>query len=270
MLSLRVDRFDNRGTRNFTTGVITGNYAQTAYSPKLGLVYEVIKDNLSIFGNYMNGFQNVNATTQPDGTVSAFKPQQANQWELGVKSELMSGKLTASLSFYDIYVSNVTRPDPLRAGFTVQDGNISSKGFEADIVANPLPGLNILLGYSYNNSKNEKTDSLIINRRPVSAGPEHLANAWISYKLEQGPLKGIGLGVGGNYASENIITNGAKTGQFILPEYTVVNASVFFEQPKFRIGLKLDNVMNKEYWSGWTTVEPQMPRRFAANFIFRF
>ena len=116
MLSLRVDRFDNKGTYNQRTAASTGAYAQTAFSPKLGMLYAVIKDRLSVFGNYMNGFRNVAAVTQPDGSVSNFTPQQANQWEGGVKADLFNHKLTATLSYYDIYVTDVTRADPFKAG----------------------------------------------------------------------------------------------------------------------------------------------------------
>ncbi|GAA3940942.1 TonB-dependent siderophore receptor [Chitinophaga oryziterrae] len=262
MLSVRVDRFDNR----------ISDFRQNAVSPKFGLVYQVVKDKVSLFANYMNGFQNVTPVIQPDKTTSNFKPQQANQFEAGVKTELLGGKLNASVSYYDIHVTNVTRPDTAagREKYTIQDGNITSKGVEADIVANPLPGLNIVLGYSYNDSKNEKTSATIIGRRPVSAGPRQLANAWISYKLEAGAAKGLGLGIGGNYAGENIITNNSVTGQFTLPAYTVINASVFFERAAYRIGLKLDNLTDKKYWSGWTTVEPQMPRRVVASFGIHF
>src|SRR5690606_32147680 len=42
MLSLRVDRFDSKGTRNNRTGAISGEYAQTTVSPKLGIVYQVV------------------------------------------------------------------------------------------------------------------------------------------------------------------------------------------------------------------------------------
>lgn len=270
MVSLRVDRFDNKGSYNVSNSKTTGAYAQTAFSPKFGLVYSVIKDRLSVFGNYMNGFKNVAAATQPDGSVSHFKPQQANQWEAGVKMELFGGKLTGTLSYYDIFVTNITRPDPDKAGYTIQDGNVYSRGIEADIIANPLPGLNVIAGYAYNDSKNDQTDKTTIGLRPVSAGPQNLANGWISYTLLNGDLKGLGLGVGGNYASENKITNNTTNGVFAIPAYTVFNASLFYNARSFRVGLKVDNLTDKKYFKGWTTVEPMMPRRVSANVSFRF
>jgi iron complex outermembrane receptor protein len=218
----------------------------------------------------MNGFRNVNTVTQPDGSVSNFKPQQANQWEGGVKAELLNRKITASLSYYNIYVTNITRPDPSRAGFTIQDGNMSSKGFEADISANPLPGLNLIAGYSFNKSLNDKTDAASNGRRPVIAGPEQLMNLWASYQFVQGKLKGWGIGFGGNHASENIITNNSVNGLFTIPAYTVAHSTLFYNAASFRIALKVDNVFNERYFKGWTTVEPQLPRRVSANISFRF
>ncbi len=270
MAALRVDRFDNRGSYNQRTDATTGAYAQTAFSPKFGMTYELLPKHLSVFANYMNGFQNLAPVTQPDGSVSIFKPQQANQWEAGIKTEILGDKITGTVTYYNIYVKNVTRAHPTLVGYTVQDGNISSKGFEADIVANLFEGCNLIAGYSYNNSMNEQTDKNINGLRPVSAGPKQLANLWLSYKRPNGGLKGLGAGFGGNYASENVITNSLVTGQFILPSYTVINASVFYDQPSFRIGLKLDNIANKQYWSGWTTVEPQMPRRFSVNLSYKW
>ena len=43
MASLRFDRFDD----------VQNNYMQSAWSPKLGIVYQVIKNQVSLFGNYM-------------------------------------------------------------------------------------------------------------------------------------------------------------------------------------------------------------------------
>jgi iron complex outermembrane receptor protein len=270
MLSLRVDHFDNKGIHNQRTNTTTGTFKQTAFSPKLGLVYQVVKDKISVFANYMNGFRNVAAVTQPDGSVSNFKPQHANHWEGGMKMDLIKGKLAGTLSYYNVNVTNIIRPDPEKVGYSVQDGNAISKGFEADIIANPFQGLNIIAGYSFNHSRNDKTDSASIGRRPVSAGPEHLVNAWMSYNLVKGPLKGFGIGFGGNYASENKITNSSVTGVFTLPDYIVLNASIFYNVKAFRFGVKVDNLADKKYWKGWTTVEPQQTRRVSANLVFKF
>ncbi|WP_317206709.1 TonB-dependent receptor [Mucilaginibacter daejeonensis] len=278
MASLRVDRFDSRGSYNFATNMMANNsvYKQTAVSPKFGLVYQIVKDQVSVFGNYMNGFRNVAPVTQPLNDISGvFKPQQANQIEGGVKVDVFQNKLNFTASYYDIKVNNTTRTAPLvRNGttynITIQDGKQVSRGFEMDLIANPVMGLNIVAGYSHNNSKMTESAASVLGRRPVSAGPADLVNAWISYTQPTGKLSGLGVGFGGNYAGKNIVSNDAVVGQFTLPSYTVLNSTVFYNAKQFRLGLKVDNLTNKTYYKGWTTVEMQQPRAVVANVSFKF
>jgi iron complex outermembrane receptor protein len=279
MLSVRVDRFDNIGSYNYATGtdpLPNTEYSQTAVSPKLGISYQVVHDKVSVFANYMNGFRNVAPVTQPVPEVSGtFKPQQANQIEGGVKLDVFNRKLSLTASYYEIQVDNMTRPgayvkDGQTYNITIQDGAQKSKGIEVDLVAHPLSGLNMVAGYSYNDSRNEKADVSVNGRRPNSSGPRNQANAWISYTLVKGSMKGLGIGVGGNYASENNITNQLATGIFTIPSYTVLNASIYYNAKAYRLGIKVDNVSNEQYFKGWSTVEPQMPRRASASIAFRF
>ncbi|ACU02425.1 MULTISPECIES: TonB-dependent receptor [Pedobacter] len=278
MASLRVDRFHNQGTDNYVAATNTGAYLQTAFSPKFGLVYQVVPDQVSVFANYMNGFKNSgNAIVLRNGVFedSALKPQQANQIEAGVKLDVFSNRLSLTATYYDIAVDNM--PLSLTASdngtsrnYTVQDGTQKSKGYEFDLTANPAEGFNVVLGYSHNDSKMTKASPTIEGRRPVSAGPEDLVNFWLSYTVPYGVLNGFGAGFGGNYAGKNIITSTTTTGDFTLPAYTVLNASLFYNMQKFRIGLKMDNLTDKQYFKGWTTVEVQQPRSFLANISFKF
>jgi iron complex outermembrane receptor protein len=59
-------------------------------------------------------------------------------------------------------------------------------------------------------------------------------------------------------------------GVFTLPERVILNATVFFDQPKYRIGLKMDNLTNKEYWIGYTTMNPQKLRSVTGSISFKF
>ncbi|AMP97379.1 TonB-dependent receptor [Pedobacter cryoconitis] len=267
MFSLRVDRFQNGGQ----TAAAADRYSQTALSPKFGLVYQVLKDKLSVFGNYMNGFTNVppaNVSIDGISSTKTFKPEHANQWETGVKTDLFEGKLTASLSYYDIRVANVI----LNSGQNdvSQGGKNYSKGFEVEIQANPFPGFNINAGYSKNTSKLTGASADYEGRRPESAGPEDLINAWFSYKIMNGSAKGLGFGFGGNYAGKNRILNRATTGVFTLPSYTVLSASVSYGVKAFTFAFKMDNFTNKEYYKGWSTIEPMRPRTATGTISYHF
>ncbi|HYG40000.1 MAG TPA: TonB-dependent receptor [Cytophagales bacterium] len=274
MLSIRLDRFNNKGNYDVLTDTKAGNYSQTALSPKLGLIYQPIKDKLSVFANYMNGFTNVAPITQ--GQTFTFKPEQANQWEVGVKTDLMKGRLSGTFSYYNIRVSNIVLQSLLDSNdpnsiIYNQGGENYSRGLEASIIAAPIEGLNIIAGYSYNESKVNKTDNPEYeNRRPEAAGPQHMINGWISYKLNKSLLKGLGIGFGGNYASEYATIDRASTGTFYLPEYAILNSSIFYDTEAFRITLKVNNLTNKEYYQGWSTINPQKPRNIIAGLALKF
>ena len=266
--ALRIDYFDRKGTYDNATGVKgTDGYNQTALSPKFGVVYQVIKDKLSVFGNYQNGFKNVAGT---DSNGDAFTPEQANQVEGGVKMDLFEGRLTGTLSYYDIKVKDIVRTDPENALRNIQDGTQLSKGFEAQIIANPVQGLSIVAGFAYNDSKYEKSSSDVEGRRPTTAGSPILANLWLNYHLPISATRGLNFGFGGNYASDTKVVNSATTGIFILPEYTVLNASVSYDTNKFRIGAKVDNLTDKHYWIGYSTMNPQKVRSFTGSIAFKF
>ncbi|MEX1137599.1 MAG: TonB-dependent receptor [Balneolales bacterium] len=267
MASLRIDHFNNHGN------IITNddNFTQTALSPKFGLVFQPLQDRLSLFANYMNGFSNVAPRVQNDGSTRTFSPEQANQWETGIKGNLFDGRLSTTLSYYDIRVSNVVRTDPERVNFFIQDGENYSRGIDMSVTAAPMPGLNIMAGYSHNESEVTKTDSdEYLGRRPESAGPEDLINGWVSYELQNSTFRGLGFGFGGNYSGENMILNGASPGTFTLPSYTILNASIFYDTDSYRMDLKVNNLSDKEYYKGWSTINPQAPRSITANFSYKF
>ncbi|GAA3928542.1 TonB-dependent receptor plug domain-containing protein [Chitinophaga oryziterrae] len=264
MLSLRVDRYHSQGVYNITTAISTGAYDQTALSPKLGLVYELYKDKLSVFGSYMNGFFNKGGS---DKNGKAFKPEQGNQAEGGIKADVWEHKLVGTISYYDIRVKDVLRTDPDDANYSIQDATQQSKGVEIELTANPVKGLNIVAGYAYNNSKYTHGDSSILGLRPALSGPDKTLNFWISYHIPNGALKGLGAGFGGNAGSASFQTN-TKTAKVIIPSYTLLDASVFYEHSKFRIGFKVDNLTSEKAWS--VRLTPQNPARFIGSISLKF
>ena len=91
----------------------------------------------------------------------------------------------------------------------------------------------------------------------------------MSYRQPEGALRGLGLGFGGNYASDNKIQN-TTTNVFTLPSYTVLNASIFYDQPKYRISAKVDNLTDKQYWVGYTTMNAQKLRSIVGSVAYKF
>ncbi len=274
MGSLRVDNFHYKGVYNILTGQTSGGlsvsglqagpYTQTALSHKSGLVYEIVKDKVSLFGNYLNGFFNISGV---DKNGNNFVPQRGNQLEFGAKADLFNHRLVGTVSYYDIHVDHVLRTDPDDANFSIQDGSQYSKGVEVDITANPMAGLNIIVGYAYNDSKFTESDASVLHLRPAASGPQNMYNFWVSYTFLKGKFSGLGAGFGGNIGSMSYQTN-TQTAKVIIPSYKMFDASIFYDRPKYRLGLKIDNITSERAWS--VRLTPQAPIRYLASIALKF
>lgn len=278
MLSLSVNHHMSDDAYTFTpnkdpkknSATTLEGYEQTSVSPKLGLVYQPIKGQLSIFANYMNSFRNMAASQglANDNDLSIqpvlmnWKPEKANQYEFGAKGEFLDGRINSSLSFYNIDVTNSLRL--VSADVNVQDGKLRSRGVEFDFIANPIKGWNIILGYGYNDIKYVKSIEANMNKRKNWA-PKNVANIWTSYKFLQGSLEGFGLGAGANYVDKVYLDIQEV---FAVPAYTTFNATAFYDKPKYRVGVKLNNLGDIKYWDFYG--KAQKPFEILANLSFKF
>lgn len=256
MLSLRLDHFNRKEVEG------EEGFKQTALAPKLGLVYQVVPEQISLFGNYMSGFQNVAPVVQPDGSRQTLDPLFANQAEGGVKTELFGKKMSFTASYYYIHIDNAIRMDADM--FTIQDGQQTSKGIDLELIAEPVVGLNIVAGYGYNDNRIVKASNEAIEGNKAASAPESVANVWTSYTFQQ-QLKGLGLGVGVNYVDKMYR---ASDNHFFIPSYTLVNTVLYYTRQAWGIQLKVNNLTDQRYWDNWGNA--QAPANFVANLTFRF
>ncbi|MDJ1486153.1 TonB-dependent receptor [Cytophagaceae bacterium YF14B1] len=256
MLSLRCEYINDK-----STGIWAAPYTQSSLSPKLGLVYQPIKDQISVFANYMNGYQNSPPITQPDGSRLTVKPIYAVQYEGGVKFEILDKKLNSTVSYYYIDIDNAIRYN--QSSFAFQDGKQVSKGLEWDLTASPVEGMTVLLGYGYNENRIINTEGLEGNS--ASNSPQHIGNYWVNYHFRSGVFRNFGIGAGGNYVGKAYFDD---TNMFLLPAYHIVNASVFFENSRFRLAVKLNNIADQKSWGFWGAPTPT--RNFVSSFSIKF
>lgn len=235
-------------------------FEQNFFSPKVGLVYQLFKDKVSVFGNYMNGFINQGPVTQPNGEKFVVKPKKAYQTELGIKTQLINKKLFTTLSFYQIDVNDATWTD--KDNFTKQGGKQRSKGFEFEVIAQ-LNNFSVIGGIAYNENKFIEGQESLVGKMKQGA-PKNIYNLWVDYKFDEGFLNNIRIGAGLNSVSkvfwdtQNTIT---------MPGYTVVNQSISYEKPNWTLSFKANNLMNAHYWN--SDAQPQMPRNFAVSLLFK-
>lgn len=258
-------RYENNDYLGGTSGPNTEKaFNQSALSPKAGIVYEIVKDRFSVFGNYQNSFKsNGYYTSDVAGNTTLSDPETGNQFEGGFKASLFKNRFNATVSYYNIQVKNQL----LYTGeYTVNFASVQkqaastlSKGFELEVNAYLVKGFSLVGGLAYNDTVDEST-----NARPTTAGSFWNANFNLAYQFVDGKVKGLGFGFGGNYASDNNVT-----GDFILPEYFVLNVNAFYDAKRFRIGVKVDNFTNEHYWTGYSTANPQKLANFLGTIVYK-
>lgn len=256
---LRMDQYRN----------LVSDFEETYFSPKFGAVYEVVSDQVSLFGNYTNGFNNGYLMVESvQFNAASIKPQEANQYEFGLKYELFNKKLHGNASYYNIDVINVPFSVVAENGktSTVQNGKRLSRGFEFDVTANPFPGLHFILGYGYNDSKFTEGDQTTIGNRPQGT-PFHVGNFWTSYSMQSGSLKGVGIGIGGNYSDDFY---GDDFNTFKMPGYFLLDANIYYERDQFRVSLKGNNLTDVHYMTTNFWLYAQPTRTILGTVSYRF
>lgn len=242
------------------------SFSQGAWTPKLGIVYELLPNELSVFGNYMGGTKNINSFLADDGSgngkMQRATPEKATQWEVGIKSDLFDHKLSLMASYFNIKVDNKLRTNPNNQLFNLQDGTQANKGFEFELFANPVTGFDIMVGYANLNAT--FLNGSDAGKRP-SYTPANTLNYWLSYTIRNGNIKGLGAGIGGNYRSDSYL---GSDNTVVVPAVHTMNATVFYDQPRYRISVKSDNLTNEVYWGDY--FNPQMLRAVKVALSFKF
>ncbi len=213
---------------------------ETALTPRLGLLYQ-LTDNLSVYGSYSRSFS---ANTGSTVSGRPLDPQKAKGYEFGLKTELFDRKLLATIAYFDITKQNVAGTDPDFPLFSITTGEQQSRGIELDIAGELAPGWKVIGSYAYTNAK------ITVDSDPTNVGnklfgtPDNAASLWTTYEIQQGSLKGLGLGLGLNYVGDR---QGDNANTYRLGSYLTTDAALFYKRDRWRLGLNFKNIGNVKY-----------------------
>lgn len=209
------------------------------------MVYQPISP-VSLYASYSRSFLPAGLfTVNADGTT--FKPTEGEQFEVGVKTEFLDGKLSATVAAYQITKQNVVAPDPTpgRSNFSIQVGEQQSQGIELDIVGQPIPGLNLIASYAYTDAEITKDTRPAFKGNQPNNVPRHGASLWAAYEIQNGGFKGLGLGAGLFFTGDR---KGDLANTFTLPSYVRTDATIFYRRENWRVGLNFKNLFDVDYF----------------------
>jgi iron complex outermembrane receptor protein len=228
-----------------------GTYGRSdaASTGRVGLNY-LFDFGLSPYANYSTSFvPNANASQ----TGQAFKPTTGEGWEVGVKFQPVGTNLMLTAAYFDIQQDNVLTGDPGNPLFSVQTDGVHSTGVELEARGNITREFEIIAGYTHTDARISKS-VLGAQGKYVNGVPIDQASLWAKYTWYDGPLAGLGLGAGVRYVGESY---GDQFNTFVLPDYTLFDASVNYDFAYMRPDLK--------GWSAQVTAKNLTNRYYVAS-----
>ncbi|PIG94709.1 TonB-dependent siderophore receptor [Gloeocapsopsis sp. IPPAS B-1203] len=248
LLGGRLDFVNSRLISRDEFGVLDNRVEDTAFSPRVGIVYRLIEP-LSLYASYSESFLPVSGfsaglTFEGD----PFEQTTGQQFEIGAKAEFLDGRLGATLALYDLTKQNVLTADTDNPGFQIQTGEQRSRGIEFNVIGEIIPGLNVLGSYAYTDARitrDNRPDR--VGLRPINT-PEHAGSLWLTYEFQQGSLQGLGLGAGVFTASR---IDGSD-GTYFLPGYATVDLATWYNfsagDSDIRLQLNIKNLFDTDYY----------------------
>jgi iron complex outermembrane receptor protein len=271
-----MDRNADVFTYSNNTSVATP-YSDDAFSPRFGLIYQPSKTT-SLFASYSNSF------TLNSGIDINSKPLPAsfiNQYEAGVKNDLFNGLLSANAIVYQIVNSNLAQtviipsgnPTGIPANAQELAGEVTSKGFELDVMSKSYRGFSVIAGYSYNETKYTKSN-IYIEGSLLRYNPRHTSNLSVYYQFDNNSwLKNFNLGWTAFYTGNRVagrstrLTIANDSFQLIpLPGFVQHDAYIGYGYKKISVRVKGSNLFDVLSYNVHddNSVNPIAPRMFSA------
>ncbi len=245
----RNDWVDNK-TRNRLNNTAT-TLSDSAFTGRVGAVYQ-FDFGLAPYVAYTTSFQPTSGTAFGGG---AFKPTTGKQVEGGVKYQPAGINSFVTLSAFNMTQQDVLTPDPSHTGFSVQTGEIRSRGIEIEGQASPIDGLNLTASYSYLDSEVTRSNSTNLGKTPLYT-PSNMASAWADYTIQGGPAQGLGFGAGARYVGA---TWGNSTNTLRIPGFTLFDATIHYDLGGLntalqgtKLAINASNLFDKTYVSECT------------------
>ena len=256
LAGVRYDNYkQNRTTQDLGEPRIDFEQTDTAWSPRVGIVYQPIEP-ISLYFSYSESFV-PNFGDTLDRADEPFAPEKGRQFEVGVKADL-NPNLNATLALFDIRKQNVLTTDPINPNFSIQTGEQTSKGIELGVAGEILPGWDIYASYTYLDAYISEDNTYEVGNRLANV-PESNIGLWTKYEIQKGGLRGLGFGLGLYYVGDRF---GDVDNTVELPSYFRTDLAFFYERDNWKAQINFKNLFDIDYdagTDGGTSITPGAP-----------
>lgn len=245
-------RYDFAKTSTYTRSTSSLSEINDQQFTWRGGVNYVFDNGVAPYFSYSESFEPVAGSTKQG---KPFDPSRGKQYEAGVKYVPKDMPVTVTAAVFQLTKDNNLTADPSDSAFSVQGGEIRSRGLELEAKAALTSNINLTAAYSYTDAE-YTDDTLYQGKRPVEV-PRNMASLWADYTFHETALSGLTLGAGARYVGDtsSFYTVGDNVnGTFNVGSYTLVDATVKYDLARVgmagsSVGVKVNNLFNREYVS---------------------
>jgi outer membrane receptor protein involved in Fe transport len=217
-----------------------GQQEYETFNPELEISYQ-ISDSISVYTN-------LSYYSLPVSKISSslLKPEFGNGLEVGVETEVVKDRFTATLYLYDGIQQNVMLTNANDAELEVLVEKQSSRDIGLEIVGEIAPGWDAIVYYAYTKVRIAKSSQFPVNSQVPNVA-SHNGGFWTTYEIQAGALQGLGFGGGMRYVGDRPgnIENSSK-----LPSYWQTDLAIFYQHENWKAALSIENLFDVDYFDG--------------------
>ncbi|MGF6773780.1 iron complex outermembrane receptor protein [Paraburkholderia sp. GAS199] len=232
---------------------ITTKADDTAFTGRVALGY-LFDVGVAPYISYSTSFEPQIGTSSPATGSHAFTPTRGKQTEIGVKYQPSGYDALFAVSLFDMKQKDVLTPDPQNILYSVQTGEVGSRGVELEAHATITRQIKLIASYTFTDTR------ILASNNPAQLGqqlpliPKHQASLWATYSFDQPALSGFELGAGVRYTGSSY---GDAANQWQTSSYTVFDLMARYDLGHIdgrlkgaSLSLNIQNIGDREYLTG--------------------
>ncbi|CAB3828966.1 TonB-dependent siderophore receptor [Achromobacter piechaudii] len=240
--------WDTHTTGSYTDDSIYKQRVSAEFTPYAGLIFDLSRE-WSLYASYADIFK---PQSERDKGGNQLKPVLGSNYEIGLKGELLDGRVNTTIALFRIDQKNRAQTDyssdpECDMGWYcyMAAGKVRSQGLDAEISGEILTGWNLFAGYTYNTTKylqDESSQGQPLNRFT----PKHMLRLWSTYRLA-GEWNRYTLGGGVNAESGSYDTGSVRIDN---PGRAVWSAFARYRIDKnWAASVNVNNIFDKRYFT---------------------
>jgi vitamin B12 transporter len=204
--------------------------------------YKIAKTNTTLHSSVATGFSPPSSQDIIFGNNPNLNPEKNFGWDMGVRQELWEKRVALDLTYFHNDLSNVIGFNGLFQ--TLNLGAAETKGLEAELTAQPIPNLMLMVSYTYLDA--EKTDNSDISQPEGARLPRRPRNE-VYFSASYRWFKNLRTVVEAKFVNAREELNFGLP-NFDIEDYSFVNIAAEYDiTPHFSVFGRIDNLADEHY-----------------------